>query len=251
MINFSNLSRGTLIRIDDISENMNWQLMNKCEILFNKYDIKPVLGVIPKNKDPELLRFPKEENFWTKIKNWQNNGWEISMHGYSHDYHIETYKKDYFKLGGKSEFFGKSLDEQIEKINSGLEIFKSHRIKIRSFFAPNHTYDLNTFEALKKCGIEIVLDGYGLQPYYKNNLIFIPQMFYRIFSLPFAFQTTQLHLNEWNDKDYINFENFIIENKRKIISFQKILDHVSNNLFSNFINIILKLSLISIRKLRN
>ena len=173
------------------------------------------------------------------------------MHGYSHDYDIETNNKDYFKLGGKSEFFGKSLDEQVEKINSGLEIFKSHGIKIRSFFAPNHTYDLNTFKAFKKCGIEIVLDGYGLQPYYKNNLIFIPQMFYRIFALPFAFQTTQFHLNEWNDKDYINLENFIIENKNKIISFQKILDHVSNNFFSDFINSILKLSLISIRKFRN
>ena len=84
------------------------------------------------------------------------------MHGFSHDYDIETNKKDYFKLGGRSEFFGKSLDEQIEKIECGLKIFKSHEIKIRSFFAPNHTYDLNTFEALKKCGIEIVLDGYGL-----------------------------------------------------------------------------------------
>ncbi len=251
MIKLSKFSRGTLIRIDDIAENMNWQLMNKCEILFNKYNIKPVLGVIPKNKDPKLLNFPKDKNFWTKIKNWQNNGWEISLHGYSHDYDVETHKKDFFKLGGKSEFFGKSLDEQIEKINNGLEIFKSHGIKTRSFFAPNHTYDSNTFEALKKCGIEIVLDGYGLQPYYQNNLIFIPQLFYRILALPFAFQTTQLHLNEWNDKDYINFENFIIENQNKIITFQKILDHVSNNLFSDFINNILKVSLVSIRKFLN
>ena len=94
------------------------------------------------------------------------------------------------------------------------------------------------------------MDGYGLQPYYKNNLILFLKCFIG-FSLPFAFQTTQLHLNEWNDKDYVNFESFIIENKHKIISFQKILDHVSNNLFSDFINIILKLSLISIRKLRN
>ena len=68
MIKLSKLSRGTLIRIDDIAENMNWQLMNKCEILFNKYDIKPVLGVIPKNKDPELLRFPKKKIFGPKLK---------------------------------------------------------------------------------------------------------------------------------------------------------------------------------------
>ena len=32
MIKLSKLSRGTLIRIDDIAENMNWQLMKKCEL---------------------------------------------------------------------------------------------------------------------------------------------------------------------------------------------------------------------------
>ena len=92
------------------------------------------------------------------------------MHGYFMII-LETNNKDYFKLGGKSEFFGKSLMNK-KKINR-IEIFKSHG-KNQIVFAPNHTYDLNTFKALKIMGIEIVLDGYGLQPYYKNDLIFIP-----------------------------------------------------------------------------
>ena len=50
---------GLLIRMDDISENMNWKLMDKCEILFDQYKIKPLLGVIPNNEDQELLRYPK------------------------------------------------------------------------------------------------------------------------------------------------------------------------------------------------
>ena len=33
MINFSKLSRGTLLRFDDIAENMNWHIMNKIEDL--------------------------------------------------------------------------------------------------------------------------------------------------------------------------------------------------------------------------
>ena len=93
MIKFSSLSKGTLLRMDDVAENMNWHIMNKIEILFDKYNIKPVIGVIPNNKDPELLKFPKEENFWEKIKTWQKKGWEISMHGYSHEYEIETKKR--------------------------------------------------------------------------------------------------------------------------------------------------------------
>ena len=47
-----------LIRLDDIAENMNWDLMNKCEKLFDKYQIKPILGVIPLNEDSELKTWP-------------------------------------------------------------------------------------------------------------------------------------------------------------------------------------------------
>ena len=48
-----------LIRFDDIAENMNWHLMNKCEALFDELNIKPVMGVIPNNKDSELLSYQK------------------------------------------------------------------------------------------------------------------------------------------------------------------------------------------------
>ena len=46
---------GILIRIDDIAENMNWNLMKKSEQLFDEYKIKPVLGVIPENKDKDIF----------------------------------------------------------------------------------------------------------------------------------------------------------------------------------------------------
>mgnify|MGYP001496906404 CR=1 FL=1 len=63
-------------------------------------------------------------------------------------YDKETNKKDFFGYGGKSEFFGHSFEIQKKRISKGLQIFKSEGIKIRSFFAPNHTYDKNTFVAL-------------------------------------------------------------------------------------------------------
>ena len=250
MINFSKLSKGTLIRIDDIAENMNWPIMNKIEALFDKYNIKPVMGVIPNNKDPELLKFPKEVNFWEKVLVWQKKGWEISMHGYSHEYEIDTKKNDFFRLGGRSEFFGKSLQSQIDKIQSGLKIFKNKEIFIRSFFAPNHTYDENTFQALKECKINIVIDGYGIGPYKENQLIFIPQLFYRLLSLPFTFQTTQLHINSWNEEDFGFFEEYVTKNKDKIITFDKILEKISENSFKKYINKFIKHFLILSRAIR-
>ena len=62
---------GILIRLDDIAENMNWPLMKKCELLFDKYNVKPLLGVISNNKDPELLSNQKNDMFWDQIRKWK------------------------------------------------------------------------------------------------------------------------------------------------------------------------------------
>ena len=80
---------------------------------------------------------------------------------------------------------------------SGKSIFKKNEIRIRSFFAPNHTYDLNTFKALKTNGIYNIIDGYGLLPYKQFEMNFIPQLFYKEIMLPFGVQATQIHLNYW------------------------------------------------------
>ena len=144
---------GILIRFDDIAPNMNWVMMDKCERLLNEYNIKPVLGVIPKNEDKELLNYPLRDNFWDIVKRWKSNNWAIAMHGYTHVYDTETNKKDFFNHGGKSEFFGHAYDEQLNRLKKGLKIFNNNQIDIDTFFAPNHTYDENTFDALKEVGI--------------------------------------------------------------------------------------------------
>lgn len=231
---------GMLIRLDDITENMNWELMDRCEKLFNRYDIKPLLGVIPDNKDEELLSHKKNENFWNKVREWEKKGWEISMHGFSHIYDKSTNKKDYFKYGGQSEFYGHIYEVQKSKIENGLKKFNNEGVAIRSFFAPNHTYDLNTFKALKESGIENVIDGYGLIPYTDRGLNFIPQLFYREIFLPFGIQSTQIHLNYWTEKDFQNFELFLKKNKDRFISFEEAISKVNNNIISKLINILIK-----------
>ena len=111
---------------------------------------------------------------------------------------------------------------------------------IRTFFAPNQTYDKNTFIALKKCGINQVLDGYGLMPYIENEIKFVPQLFEKVALLPFGIQSTKLHLNEWKEKDFENFEKFIDKNSKKIISYEQALQKINNNLFYKFINVLSK-----------
>ena len=149
-------------------------------------------------------------------------------------------KKDFFSYGGRSEFFGHSIDVQLDKIKSGLKIFKENNIKIRVFYAPNHTYDKNTFEALKAAGINQVIDGYGLMPYENNNIHFIPQLFYKLYILPFGIQTTQIHLNYWSIEDYKKFEKFVKKNVSNIINYDEALSKSSNQLQNKILNFMVK-----------
>jgi len=231
---------GILIRLDDIAQNMNWDFMDKLEIIFKKYSIRPVLGVIPNNEDCELLSYPKRELFWERVRTWKSMGWEIAMHGSTHVYDKNTNDDDYFGHGGKSEFFGHTLESQVSKIKNALQKFSEEKITIRTFFAPNHTYDKNTFRALKSLGIKQVIDGYGLMPYMENEIKFIPQLFYKVFILPFGIQSTQIHLNNWKQKDFDNFENFIIKNSNKIITYDQALNKINNSLFYSSINFLTK-----------
>ena len=248
--NYLNKYTGLLIRFDDIAPNMNWSLMKKCENLFDKYDVKPLLGIIPHNQDKELEVYEKNENFWDQVRSWQKKGWEISMHGFSHVYDKKTNRKDYFGYGGGTEFCGHNFETQELRIEKGLQIFKQEKINIRSFFAPNHTYDENTFLALKNSGVKHVIDGYGLIPYTEKNLNFIPQLFYKEIMLPFGIQSTQIHLNYWNKLNYKNFENFILKNNNKIINFEKCIEKINNNFFSKIINFGTKKAIKGVRLLR-
>ena len=157
-------------------------------------------------------------------------------------------KKDFFNYGGRSEFFGHSYDEQFLRISKSLEIFKKENIEIRSFFAPNHTYDLNTFLALKNNNIKNIIDGYGLMPFNIHNMNFIPQLFYKEIFLPFGIQSTQVHLNYWNENDFLKFEKFFIKNNSNIISFDEAIKKVNNNFFYSSVNWLVEKTLKLVRK---
>ena len=232
---------GFLIRLDDIAENMNWDLMEQATNLFDKFEIKPVLGIIPNNKDPELLSYPKKNiNFWEQVRAWKNKGWEIAMHGNNHVYDKFCSKSDYLGLGGNSEFCSHTYDNQLEKIKYGLDKLNNENIKIKTFFAPNHTFDDNTLLALKNCGITEIVDGYGLMPYEENGIKFIPQLFYKMFALPFGIQTFQIHLNYFKQDDFDKLKKFIELNSKKMITYDQAISKLNNNFLSKISRVITK-----------
>ena len=231
VLNKNPLKCRIIIRLDDIAPNMNWDMMKRTKDLFKKYNVKPLIGVIPKNEDKELKSYPKcHFNFWNEIKNLQDDGWEVAIHGYQHIYSSNC-KGDYLGFGGNTEFAGYSYEEQFRRLTLGLDIFRERKIKVKTFFAPNHTFDKNTIKACKKLGINSIIDGYGIAPYYEDAVLFFPQLFHRLYVMPFGFQVLQIHLNYFTEKDFLNFEQFIKKNKKKIITFSEVNFIKSNSYF--------------------
>ena len=138
----------------------------------------------------------------------------------------------------------------MSKIQSGLIEFKKRNLKIRSFFAPNHIYDENTLKALRTSGIKIIIDGYGLFPYFKDQILFVPQLFYKEIILPFGIQSTQMHINYWNDKNFEDFEILINKENRKIINLDYIIDITDPNVFQSISNYLVEKTLKTIRVFR-
>lgn len=204
-----------LIRLDDAAENRKIDNWNKIEDLLDKYEIKPLVGVIPHNEDTQLLKFEKDCDFWRKVKNWQEKKWTICMHGYNHVY--STKNGGVNPINERSEFAGNTLEMQEEKINKANEIFQNNKIHAEVFFAPSHTFDLNTIQALMdNTDIKIISDTIANDIYYENGMYFIPQQSGKARKLPFKITTFCYHPNEMTNNDFEYLEKFIINNKDKI-----------------------------------
>ena len=136
-----------LVRLDDACPYMDSDKWGKIESILDLYGINPMVGIIPNNEDQMTMIQGKDEDFWTKALQWQKKGWEIALHGYNHCYTTENGGLN--PIHNRSEFAGLTYDEQKIKIKDGYNILINHNLYPKYFFAPSHTYDEKTIEALK------------------------------------------------------------------------------------------------------
>lgn len=239
-----------IFRLDDICENMNWDNYQRVKSIFLKNDIKPIIGVIPNNKDNEFLKYPKcNFEFWDEIRNLQNKEkWSIALHGYTHVYENEN--SGIFKKCTNSEFAGLSMQEQNHKISEGKRIFEYEKLRIDAFMAPSHSMDNITIECLKRNEINVVTDGWALYPYYYKDVLFVPQLFATPKKMPFGIYTWCFHTNTMSEKNIDELEIFITENKKDIICFSEAEKYNIGNINYRVQSFILKNSITFARKLR-
>jgi predicted deacetylase len=217
---------------------MKWSTWDEIDELLTAKEIKPVLAVIPDNKNPQLFIEKENPDFWEYIREKQRQGWSIGLHGYQHVY--VTKCSGILGLNPYSEFAGLPEEEQEAKISNAIEIFRANGVKPELWIAPAHSFDEVTIKVLKKHDITIISDGFALYPYVDNYGVFwVPQ---QLWGFPkrrmlFGVYTVLFHHNSWTERDLLTFKENIKRYKERITDLKTVISLYSSrkkSLVDNF-----------------
>lgn len=192
-----------MIRFDDLCPNMDWDMWDRADRIMREYSVKPLIGVVPDCRDPELNLMEERKDFWNYIKSLQQDGYVVAMHGYQHIYDKQC--RGMINTGYNTEFAGHPYEVQYDKIKRGKMILLKHGILTDVFFAPSHSYDENTLKALHECGFKYISDGKSSRAIYRENIMCVPC---RTGGIPkihkYGLYTAVFHTNMWSKKEYAN-----------------------------------------------
>lgn len=211
------------IRMDDITPAMDREKFYRFKELLDKHGIKPLIGVVPECKDEKLDISEPIENFWNFVKDLQNSGWVVAMHGFNHVY--TTKEAGIFPIGGKSEFAGVPYYKQDDMLRVGKRILRENGILTYIFMAPSHSFDKNTVKALKKNGFSCITDGFGRAPYKRSGIVYYPISSRRSKTLSDkrdGITTFVYHTNTMDEKEFADFEKLL--ETAKVVSFSELMD---------------------------
>ncbi len=212
-----------LVRLDDASPWMDGRRWQKIEDILDRYGIRPLVGVIPHNDDPETRIDGEDSGFWEKAGRWQKKGWAIALHGFNHC--CSSASGGINPVHNRSEFAGLPFEDQRAKIEEGYRILTEKGLRPEYFFAPSHTYDETTLRAIKEVTpIRKISDTMGRKPYLmKNGMTVIPCQAGRFRDMPLGgYWTFCYHPNTMTDEAIEAFGEFIAKNREQFISFDEV-----------------------------
>lgn len=213
------------VRMDDITPDMDWAKFMRFKELCDRYQVKPLIGVVPDNRDDHLhIDAPESApvgDFWSYLKVLEDEGWSIAQHGVTHIY--TTRKMGCFPLNRLSEFAGTGYEKQYEALKRGRDILSDHGIRTDIFMAPAHSFDRHTIKALKKLGFTKITDGFGGRPYVRWGMLFLPISYRQSSSLKKenGCTTFVVHANTMNDRDFERYEQLFDRYRDRLMPYSE------------------------------
>lgn len=222
--------RKILIRFDDICPTMDWEMWLKADKILRAHKVKPLLGIVPDCKDPELKIMEERKDFWQYIRKLQSEGYVLAMHGYEHVYSRQC--RGMVNNCLNTEFAGYSYEQQLDKIRSGKRVLLDHGIVTDVFFAPSHSYDKNTIKALYECGFKYISDGKSAKPINRFGIQCIPCRYGGVPKIRRqGLYTAVFHPNMWRKREkqiaYVKLQEICSRYENDIVDFYELANAYS------------------------
>lgn len=212
-----------IVRLDDACPTMDLNAWARMERVLVEHAIRPIVAIVPDNRDPDLIRNPPDPRFWHRARQWQTAGWTIAQHGYQHVY--VTKEPGLVAINRFSEFAGLPLEAQNAKLAAGYTALVKHGLRPKVWVAPGHSFDQNTLRALRRdTEIRMISDGFALYPFEQDGFSWLPQQLWRYRWFPFGVWTICLHPNDMTSAQVIGLERAIARRRHRFIAVEDALD---------------------------
>ena len=210
-----------LLRFDDLCPTMDRGRWERFRALIERFGLRPILAVIPDNRDVGLDYDPPDPGFWEEMRALEAGGATIGLHGYRHL--CEESGRSLIPMHGRTEFAGASLETQRSWIEAGLGMLRVQGLRPQVFVAPRHGLDAVTLRVLREEGIGLISDGLARRPFRDLGLVWIPQQVWGPVEKESGLWTICLHSNSATDEDVAVLEFFLERFSGQFTSVDRVL----------------------------
>ncbi len=200
---------------------MHAKRWKRLRALVDEFGIRPILAVVPDNRDRDLAASPPDRGFWSDLRGMQASGAAIALHGLNHD--CSTHGRSLVPLHDTSEFAGLDLGAQRHRVARGLEILRSHCLEPKLFVAPRHGLDRDTLRALREHGIAFVSDGFARLPFIRFGVTWIPMQLWSPAPRAAGLWTVCIHPNTAEDALFEELRRFLSSHVSQFTSFDRVV----------------------------
>ena len=209
-----------LLRIDDLCPTVSAERWQKFQSLIEEFRLRPILAVVPDNRDPELQVSPPDPAFWDCMRALEAAGAAIGLHGYQHL--CATRGRSLVNLHRISEFAGAPAATQRAWISDGLRILRGHGLNPNIWIAPRHGFDRNTLAALREERILLLSDGFARVPFLQGGSTWIPQQLWAPVEKERGLWTICVHPNTARDAEIAALRGFLTIHAAQFTSLDRV-----------------------------
>ncbi len=210
-----------LLRFDDLCPTISPRRWKRFLPLIEEFRLKPILAVIPDNRDLKLQVSRPDPEFWDLMRSLEFRGAAIALHGYQHL--CQSWEASLLPLHRRSEFAGVPEATQREWIRHGLEILRGQNLTPRLWVAPRHGFDWTTLAVLRNAGITVLSDGFARVPVSRGGITWIPQQLWSPMEKSKGLWTICIHPNSVGREMVDELRRFLVKHAAQFTSVDRVL----------------------------